>query len=210
MKPNPVIAVLLAALVTFASNSRAASDEVATVAGESLEQCAGHLDSDNRVIRLRAARSLSAFGTPAGKPLRDALGHEDAAVRFIAAESLGRLGGESLQESRDLLAKLATTPSQPLSVRMAAAYAMCAAGETKAYLPVLIEGIETDRRAAACTAADLIAALGPSASAATDALQQAYQEHRPGAKGGDYHIGGAANNALRSIRRQSTESKQGT
>ena len=67
-------------------------------------------------------------------------------------------------------------------------------------LPLLVETLAYPERGTACSAAELIGRIGPDAAAAIAPLEAAYSKHRPGAKGGDYHIGGAALNALRKLR----------
>ena len=187
------------------------------IAGRTIADCRRNLESDNRVKRLRAIRTLGAFDDAAGKSLRLALGHDDPAVRFLAATHLGRIGGESLAQSVDTLKKLVSegnrprngtsradrdaTP-QPLAVRLAAAYALCESGRTDQYLTILTAAVSFPDRGTACSAADLIGRLGPDADAASATLEAAYAENKPGVKGGDYHVGGAAMNALRKIRNE--------
>lgn len=179
-----------------------------TVAGMTISDCQQGLQSEHRVERLRAARTLGAFNEDAAVVLIEALAHDDPAVRFLAATNLGRIGGDPLRDATDKLKQLANAKrssdddesAQPLSVQLAAAYALCEAGKTKRYLPALTAAVTYPERGTACYAADLIGRLGPDAAAAEDVLQDAYEKNRPGVKGGDYHIGGAAMNALRKIR----------
>ncbi|WP_253161404.1 HEAT repeat domain-containing protein [Stieleria tagensis] len=184
------------------TDSAANAATTKTVAGMTINDCQQALDSDQRSERLRAIRTLGAFNADAAAPLAAALGHSDAAVRYLAATSLGRIGGKSLKDAAETLQAMATADDdkQPLSVRMAAAYALCADGQTKQYLPILIDAVSYPQRGTACSAADLIAQIGPPASAATAALEKAYAENKPGVAGGDYHVGGASLNALRKIR----------
>lgn len=171
---------------------------VASIAGQSLDACAQDLQSPNRVVRLRAIRTLGFFGQPAADALLEALQHDDTAVRFLAAAHVGRLGGKALEQAQPQLAKL-VAQDQPLPVQMSAAYALCEAGQTKQYLPALITGLQHSERGVACHAADLLARLGKDAQGARSALQDVYARNKPGVKGGDYHLGGAANNALRRL-----------
>lgn len=177
------------------------------VAGKNVKAHAKLLNSKNRVRRLRAVHSLNAAGQSAGSALLDALGHDDPAVRYLAATGLGRIGGDSLRNAKTTLAEMAKpgeadqrAPGKLLSVRLAAAYAMCAAGEAESHLTILIEGVLYPERGISCSASDLIAQLGPLANAATETLETVHAKNKPGVKGGDYHIGGAAMNALRKIR----------
>ncbi|MDG2222493.1 MAG: HEAT repeat domain-containing protein [Rubripirellula sp.] len=171
----------------------------ATVAGQTIQQYANDLDHENRVVRLRAVKSLGVFGASAAEPLRRALDHQDAAVRYTAAVHLGRIGGETLEASQQRLQQLADDETS-FAVQMAASFALCRQGLVEEHLPLLVQGLKFPERGTACSAAELIGQLGPSAAAAVDPLQQIYDQHRPGVKGGDYHIGGAAKNALGKVR----------
>lgn len=169
------------------------------IAGRTIEDYATELKDESRVVRLRAARSLGAFGVAAGDALRGALAHDDAAIRYIAAEQLGRIGGKPLEQANPALTKLANDESS-LAVRLAACYALCRAGLVEQHLPLLIETLRYPERGTACSAAELIGNIGPSAAAAIATLEEVHQKNRPGAKGGDYHVGGATMNALRKLR----------
>ena len=169
------------------------------IAGRSIEDYAAELNDENRVVRLRAVRSLGAFGAAAGDTLRGALTHEDAAVRYIAAEHLGRIGGKPLEQAKPQLTKLASDKSS-LAVQLAASFALCRAGLVDEHLPLLINTLRYPERGTACSAAELIGNIGPPAAAATKPLQELHEQNRFGVKGGDYHIGGAAMNALRKLR----------
>ena len=199
---SPIRLCIPLALVclTWASTVRSQSPaEAKTVAGKTVEQYAKLVESENRTVRLRAAKSLGAFGQVAGKALTQALGHTDRAVQYTAAVHLGRIGGDALRDAKAKLAELAES-KQSLALRMAGAFALCKAGETEKRLAVLTGALTYPDRGTACSAAELIGMLGPDAKAAIAPLEAVYVEHKPGKKGGDYHIGGAANNALRKIR----------
>ena len=71
-------------------SSQACGDESRQVAGHTIDEYGAALADDDRVIRLRAIRSLGVFGAAADEPLRESLGHDDPAVRYIAAVHLGR------------------------------------------------------------------------------------------------------------------------
>ena len=171
----------------------------ATVAGRSLEQYAELLNDPDRVVRLRAMRSLAPLGEQAGVVIARGLDHDDNAMRYLAAVQLGQIGGKPLDRAAERLSELADD-ERSLAVRMAASYALCELGRVDQHLPLLVESLQYPERGMACSAAELIGRLGPQAKAAIGALEAAYAKHRPGAKGGDYHIGGAALNALRQIR----------
>ena len=195
----PAISSLLPILLLVATSVVAlAADPPELVAGKSLEQTSSDLDSQDRVVRLRAIRTLGVFGDPAGKALQTALDHEDPAVRYLAAEQLGMLGGESLQTAEPKLQKLAEDTAS-LSVQMAASFALCRSGKIDQHLPLLIQSLTYPERGTACSAAALIGNIGPQAKNAIAPLEAVHQKHRAGVKGGDYHRGGAAMNALRKI-----------
>ena len=188
--------LMIACLIPIAS---ATAEEVAEVAGHTVNQYVDQLQSEDRVLRLRAARSLGAFGPAAGQALREALDHDDAAVRFVAAEHLGRIGGDSLEAAVGRLCELAEDESSH-AVRLAASFALCRHGLYDMHLPRMIESLRYPERGMACTAAYLIGEIGPDAKDAQSALEQTLEENRPGGSEGDYHLGGAAINALRKLR----------
>jgi HEAT repeat protein len=195
--------VVVSWCVLLAISARSVAEDPTTVAGRSIQDYAVQLDDADRVIRLRAVKSLGAFGAAAAEPLQRALDHSDAAVRYTAAVHLGRIGGPSLESAEQRLQQLADDESS-LAVRMAASFALCRAGSLEKHLPLLVETLNFPERGMACSAAELIGQIGPPAAAAIEPLQRVYQKHRPGAQGGDYHIGGAAQNALRKLNLQSS------
>lgn len=179
-----------------ATDDREAID---TVAGRTIEQYAELLGSDNRVVRLRAVKSLGAFGQQAGEVLKTALGHQDRAVAYTAAVHLGRIGGEPLKSAIEPLTELAENKDS-LSLRMAGAFALCRAGQLDQRLSVLTGAITYPDRGTACSAAELIGMIGPDAKAAIGVLEKTQADNDPEKRNGDYHVGGAASNALRKIR----------
>ena len=186
--------------VSAADNPQTDTATVA-IAGQTIDGYAAKLNDANRVVRLRAARSLGAFGAAAGDAVRESLAHDDAAVRYIAAENLGRIGGKPLEQAKARLTELANDETS-LAVRLAASFALCRAGSIEQHLPLLIETLRYPERGTACSAAELIGNIGPAAAAAIEPLEEVHEKNRPGAKGGDYHVGGAAMNALRKLRVQ--------
>ncbi len=178
-----------------------------TVAGKTVDQYAAELDSENRVIRTRAAKSLSAFGVAGAKPLTGALRHSDPAVRYIASATLGRIGGEPLNAARGVIENLFKS-DESASVRTAAAYALCSAAiqQTDAKplaakdpaMAYLLNRLRYPDRGTVCSTAELIGALGTDAGAAVDELEKVHAANLFGGRG-DYHIGGATKNALRKI-----------
>lgn len=170
---------------------------VEMVAGRSLADFAGELNHDDRTTRLQAIRSLAPFGTPAAVHFATCLDHEDPAMRYLAAVGLGDLGMSSAEDSIDQLKKIASDDSMQ-SVRMSACYALCQAGQMDDYLPKLGKYIDYPERGMACCAALLIGKLGAEAKSIAPVLQAAYDANAPGGSG-DYHVGGAAKNALRKL-----------
>jgi HEAT repeat protein len=196
-----VLPLAFAAMGIFTAVDVAIAQQPTTIAGRTIADYTAQLDDDDRVVRLRAVKSLGAFGEAAGEALISALDHDDKAVQYTAAVHLGRIGGKPLQDAQGQLEQVAKDKDS-LAVRMAASFALCRGGATEQYLPILIEGLQYPERGMVCGAAELLGMLGPAAAAAVEPLQQAYEQNRPGVKGGDYHIGGAAMNALRKIQGQ--------
>lgn len=192
--------ILVAAGVGWCVHSDSSlADGPSLVAGRSIDDYTLELSNPNRVVRLRAVKSLGAFGESAGEALCTALESDDKAVQYIAAVHLGRIAGKPLQAAKKRLESI-TTDKDSLAAAVAASFALCRAGESEKHLPLMIEALKYPERGMVCCTAELIGMLGPTAVAAIEPLEQAYQKHRPGAKGGDYHIGGAAMNALRKIK----------
>ncbi|MEM9645757.1 MAG: HEAT repeat domain-containing protein [Planctomycetota bacterium] len=167
------------------------------VAGRSLQEYASDLNSDLRTVRLRALRSLRPFGSAAGSSIRTCLSHADPAMRYLAAVALGDLGEKAVTPSIPDLQKMVKKDAS-LSVQMAAAYALCQAGHMDDHLPLLIQRVRYPERGMACSAAELIGKLGPKAKMATEELLLIWEANKPKSPG-DYHVGGAAKNALRKL-----------
>ena len=198
LKMHRSLSLLAAMIAVVFTSVTVQSESPSRVAGKSLAKNVSDLSSTDRVIRLRAVRSLSAYGASAAEALQAALDHEDAAVRYLAAEQLGELGAASLADAKPKLEVLAADESS-LAVRMAASFALCRAGELNKHLPLLVETLNYPERGTACSAAALIGKIGPAANDAVAPLEAVHEKHRAGVKGGDYHRGGAAMNALRKI-----------
>ncbi|WP_206036314.1 HEAT repeat domain-containing protein [Crateriforma spongiae] len=170
---------------------------VDVVAGRTADDWVGELDSTDRTDRLRALRSLAPMGVSVAPQVGRCLEHDDAAMRYLACSILGDLGPEAVKPFSNTLKRMVKTDPMK-STQMAAAYALCRGGEMEQYLATLTDRLEYPERGMACCAAELIGRLGPDAKDAVPALQKAYRTHKPGG-GGDYHIGGAAKNALRKL-----------
>ncbi len=194
--------LLLMATAVFSCGALSIAAEqvppVESVAGQSIEQHARRLEHPDRTVRLIAARSLGVLGAPAGDVLQQALRHEDPAIRYVVAVHLGRIGGQPLEQAKHTLQQLVNDQSS-LAVRIAASYALCCSGEVDQHLPWLITALDHPQRGVACSAAELIGQIGPSASPALDALNQTYKNNQPGRPNGDSHLSGAVKNAIRKI-----------
>lgn len=195
-------ALLAIATVVFSDDNPAAFGASASdspkIAGRTVDEYEQDLQDEDRVVRCSAARTLGAFGEAAGLALTKALEHEDAAIRYLAAAHLGRIGGKPLSDAKKPLGELFEKDKSP-AVRLAAAYALAAAGEADQPLRLMIERLASPERAMACSAAELLGQLGATASPALSALEKARDENLPGGSG-DYHLGGAATEAMRKIR----------
>ncbi|MGV3486469.1 MAG: HEAT repeat domain-containing protein [Planctomycetaceae bacterium] len=177
--------------------SLARADEPLKIAGRELPHYQAQLDSDNRVVRLAAAKTLGAFGEAAGPALLTALKHEDPAVRYTAAVHLGRIGGKHLKKANEALLKMRHDASS-LAAQQAAAFALCRAGSLDGHLSLLIERLSYPERGMACSAAELLGMIGPPASPALETLEKVKQDN-PATGKGDYHLGGAAGHAIDKI-----------
>jgi hypothetical protein len=176
---------------------------VKSIAGRSLAEWAGQLDSENEIVRARAAKTLPQFGKAADADLQTALNDTSPAVQYWAACGFGLIGGAS-PEAIALLEKLEAKESEQPAVAMAAAYALCQISnqaDIQPHLDILLEQVQIPDRAIACSAADLLMKLGPKAKRATEVLEQVHANHTGtnGQQGVDYHIRGATLNALREI-----------
>lgn len=167
------------------------------IAGRDLDGWSKDLQAEDRIVRARAAKTLGAFGEEAADVLSEALENDEPAVRYWSAYHLGRLKiddeetVEKLQQRRD--------KEEHAGVQLALAYALCRLGKTDENLDLLVQRLEHPSRGMACSAAELLGMLGSDAKQAVPALEAAYAANKPGGKG-DYHLGGASQNALRKIR----------
>ena len=164
-----------------------------SIAGRDLSEWSSELNSKSRTRRLRAALTLPSFGADAVEPLVGALEHADPAVVYWSASGLGDLAHKSAR-TKPVLARLRELlKHKSIGVRLAAGFALCRLGETRLGLAVLTGGLQHAQRGVACASADFLARIGPPAAAAIPALQTAL-------KRSDYHVQGAANEALKRIR----------
>lgn len=191
------IALLILLSIGASLSSQVQSSEP-LIAGRSLGQWAEMTTDANRVVRLRAAKTLGAFGAPAKDALSDALSNPDAAIRYTAAVHLGRVAAKELNDATlTTLQRLAEDETQP-AVQMAAAFALCRNSLNQQYLSLLTNRLDYPERGMSCSAAELLGMLGEDASAAVPALEKTFNKHGKNSEG-DYHRGKAAQNALRKI-----------
>jgi uncharacterized sulfatase len=124
------------------------------------------------------------------------LSHPDDAVCYWAASHLGDIGVAGRPALSAVEARMARAP---LAVQIALAYAGCRIDEpTGERLQVLRSGLSFPERGMACSAAEFLGRIGPPARAALPALEAALKQHAE--RGGDYHVRGAAQNAIRQVR----------
>lgn len=183
------------------SSSLAIADEPLLIAGRGLSHYESMLPSEDRTVRLRAAKTLGAFGEAAASALTSALEHDDPAVRYTAAVHLGRIGGDGLGRAVDQLVKM-RNDSSSLAGQQAAAFSLCRAGKVDEHLSLLVERLAYPERAMACSAAEMIGMIGPPAASAIETLEQVKLDNPPSGKG-DYHLGGAAGHAIRKLKSDS-------
>lgn len=176
-------------LITCVSVSRV--DAVETVAGRTLQQWTADLDSESQTTRLRAAKTVGIFGESAGDVFVEMLDHGDVSVIYHAASHIG----DSRVKSEKVLNKLQSLlKHQHSSVRVAAAYALCRVDEvSEQYTAILNSALASNERGAACSAAEMYQRIGASArDLGLPALQEALNNR-------DYHVKGAAENAIRTV-----------
>ena len=179
--------------LTFTS----AEEKSKTIAGRTLNGWAVDLSVKNEIVRLRAIKTIGQFGPEATHVLTKALEDDSNGVRYWAAYHLGRIGPKA-KKAQSKLEKLREDKKAP-AVAMVAAFALSRLGLLKENLPLLIERLKHPERGMACSAAELLGNVGPAAKAAIPALEATYHRHERGKDGADYHVQGAAQNALRKI-----------
>ncbi|MDH3584773.1 MAG: HEAT repeat domain-containing protein [Phycisphaerae bacterium] len=198
-----VLSGLLALLSPVLPACAAATDAAdRVVAGRTLSDWGRDLSSENRFVRLRAVKTLGAFGSSATALLIAALDDPAPGVRYWAASHLGSIGKPAAKAVPRLVALKSDT--EHTGVAMAAAFALCTIKGVDGYLGFLADQLESPERGMACSAAEFLGRLGTAAAAAVPALETAYKRHnrKPGQKGpsgADYHVRGAVQNALRKI-----------
>jgi hypothetical protein len=181
------------------------------VAGRTLAKWSADLADPRDIVRLRAVKTLGAFGEEARAPLTAALADANAGVRYWAASHLGELGtrsalgagGAASDTLRKKLLELEEKDPEP-AVRMAAAFALASAEDGEELgrrVEKLTAHLADPERSMALSAAEFLGRLGPKAKGAVPALERAFEAHAPASRGSgvDYHVRGAVQNALRKI-----------
>jgi N-sulfoglucosamine sulfohydrolase len=189
---------LLKSVLTFAlagSASIATSAVPKQVAGRAPSSWAKDLESKNQTRRLRAARTMAIFGEAAIPQLTTMLAHQDPSIRYWAASHLGDLDKAGATANAQLRKNRG---DELFSVRMATAYALSRTDSPKGNLEILIAGLHTPERGTAASAADFLGRIGTAASKAIPELEKTYAKHK------DYHVRGAAKNALRFVKNDFT------
>ena len=204
-KLKTICLLLFACAVTVVPLHADEPKSIDSVAGRSLQEWSADLKSENEIVRARAAKTLPQFGAKADESLRVALDDPSAAVQYWAAQGFGLIG-EASAESEAALKELAANKKENPAVAGAASYALCQLANdiesAKPHLDFLIERVQINDRAIACSTADLLMQLGEKAKPAIAVLEKIQKQHakkKGNTPGVDYHIRGAVQNALREI-----------
>ena len=171
-----------------------AQESPSSVAGRDLQGWAADLQSANRTKRLLAAKTVGAFGVRATQTLAEMLSDEDPAIRYWAASHLGNIGKDASSAKAALEQRV---QDSSLPVQMAVSFALCRVDNVKEWHMPLLSGIDSKKREVACSAADFLARLG---AGGKELLPIVEAKHQQFVKGGDYHIRGALENAIKAIR----------
>ena len=120
--------------------------------------------------RLGEIAALASAGKEAMPKLIAAMDDEDAAIRYWAASGIGNVGtGATRAESR----MVAALKDVSVSVRVAAARALCMMGKPKQALPVLIDTLRSEYTWGRLQAAIVLDSIGQQARPAEEALRGA-------------------------------------
>ena len=183
------------------------------VAGRTLDQWRGELESNSEVARLRAVKSLASFGDASVDALVAAMDDSSEAVRYWAASALGDLGQSATSARPTLIACLER--SESAAEQLSLSYALLRTLPTDEddvaesikqdpAFATLLAGLRHEERSHVMCSADFLGRLGPAGSAAVELLETVYYENHadenPIRKSdADYHLSGACLNALRAI-----------
>ncbi|MFO0819680.1 MAG: HEAT repeat domain-containing protein [Pirellulales bacterium] len=167
--------LILASLATV--DLYAADAAPVRVAGRTAAEYVTQLDSDDMVVRRRAAQALGRFGGTAAADLVRALRHRDPDVRTWAARGLARTvepAGWSEEARRVGISALREAlADRHAAVRIAAASSLITQGLTEPALPVLVAELNSPIAAARVEAMTALLAAGPAAATAREAIEAA-------------------------------------
>ena len=113
---------------------------------------------------------LASAGEQALRKLLEATGHSDAAVRYWAATGLGNIGADASSAQGAMTAAL---DDESVSVRVAAARALCRMGKPEKGLGALIAAMESEHQWGRLQAAIVLGEMGEQAGPAEQALKKA-------------------------------------
>lgn len=120
--------------------------------------------------RLADTAALASAGKEALPKLIAALDDQDAAIRYWAATGIGNIGAEAAEAQGKTAAAL---EDGSVSVRVAAARALCMMGEPDKALPVLIEALRGEHIWGRLQAAIMLDSIGEMARPAENTLKEA-------------------------------------
>ena len=120
--------------------------------------------------RLGKIASLASEGPQALPELVAAMNDEDAAVRYWGATGIGNIGKDAASAESKMVAAL---DDASVSVRVAAARALCMMGRTDKALPVLVETLQGPHPWGRLQAAIVLDGIGQQARPAEGALKEA-------------------------------------
>jgi len=113
---------------------------------------------------------LASAGKEALPKLLEAMKHSDAAVRYWGATGIGNVGAEATAAEGRMAAAL---EDESVSVRVAAARALCRMGKPGRALPVLVAALEGEHQWGRLQAAIVLGEIGEQARPAEPALKKA-------------------------------------
>jgi len=125
---------------------------------------------NNRLGRIAA---LASEGKQALPELIAAMDDEDAAIRYWGATGIGNIGDDAIAAQRKMVAAL---EDESISVKVAAARALCFMGSPKKALPVLVEALRGEDTWGRLQAAIVLDSIGEDARPAEGALKEALSD----------------------------------
>jgi len=119
--------------------------------------------------RLGATAALASEGKGALGKLTEAMKDSDAAVRYWGATGIGNIGADAIS-AENLMAR--ALDDESVSVRVAAARALCKMNRPRKALPILIETLDCEHEWGRLQAAIVLDYIGEEARPAEDALKK--------------------------------------